>query len=501
MRPGICIGLWLAMFTATSLPAAEVTENLVADGGMEQWRTTGPDDSWWNYLTVQWQETEFTRDDRGRILTPKIADQLYDTKILKPEANDVYSGQSALRLKGQLYLRAADTTAYNTRDGDIYLVRYQVKGTGQSSVHLHVYGEGIAQLVESKGVPEPDRWTLIEQRIQIVGPAPTTIFPRLWASEEVLIDDLSIVRVIRPGERPLQEVPAALQERIAFASPAAGAITPDGLLDEPSWAAAVAFSGFRPHADQQLLAPAQPSFRVLYDDQALYFGVEIPLPNARQVLDELAHQPLADAQGQPRPKTDTYTSRHSVEFFLQAPGQSGYRQLVISLDGYRYDGSGMDRTWDGDWDCGIHAAEDRWFLELRVPVTDLGVLQTAPAEGWRLNMCINQPGGGLTWAAVGGNYHNPDAFGRLIAQDFTTWRNELPERLRQRREEIARAAGAEASLYAERLATLEAALSPGTPDTPPANWQAVTRAYAQLDFVAEAYRRLAEEVRYRSFFQ
>jgi hypothetical protein len=37
---GVCLAVWLA----NSLLAADLTENLVLDGGMEEWQATGPQD-------------------------------------------------------------------------------------------------------------------------------------------------------------------------------------------------------------------------------------------------------------------------------------------------------------------------------------------------------------------------------------------------------------------------------------------------------------------------
>lgn len=495
------IGLCLAICLATPLPAADLTENLIVDGGMEEWQATGPQDGWWDYLAVQWKAAEFARDEKGRILTPKITDQFLDTKVVKPETGDVHGGQKALRLKGQFYLRPSSQNAYQTRDGDIYLVRYWVKGEGQSLMHMHVYGDAGAQMLEIQGKPEKGRWSLIEERVQVVGRAPTSVYPRLWASEELLIDDVSVVRIIRPGERKLEEAAADVQKRIAFAWPTSGPITLDGKFDEPAWSKAVALGGFRSHGDQMLLAAAQPSFRVLYDEQALYFGVEVPLPNARQVLDDLKSRPLLDAAGRPLPKTDTFSGRQSVELFLLAPGQSNYRQIAASLDGYRYDSTGMEASWNGAWTCAMSAGDDRWFLEMRVPVQDLGTERVAPAEGWRLNLCCDQPSGSSTWAAVGNNFHNPDAFGELITQDFARWREAQPEQLKQRRAAILQAAGPRASLYTHRLAALEAAATPDVKHAPFADWKAITRGYSQMDYVGHAYRCLEEEVRYAKFFK
>jgi hypothetical protein len=124
-----------------------------------------------------------------------------------------------------------------------------------------------------------------------------------------------------------------------------------------------------------------------------------------------------------------------------------------------------------------------------------------PAEGWRLNLCCNQPSGNSTWAAVGNNFHSPDAFGELIAQVFATWREAQPEQLRHKRAAILQAAGPRASRYTDRLAALEAAATPGVKHAPSADWKAITRAYAQMNYVGHAYRCLEEEVRYAKFFE
>jgi hypothetical protein len=500
-----CVGVFLAMGWAavplTSLPAAETTANLVEDGALEHWQATGPQDGWWNYLAVEWRQAEFARDEQGRFLTPMILSQLYDTKTLKPETADVHGGGKALRLKGQFYLRPSQQKAYETQDGDVYLVRYWVKGEGETLMYLHVYGDAAAQIVETSGTPQKERWSMIEERIQVAGRAPTTVYPRLWAGSEMLIDDISVVRLIRTDEHRLEEVAADLQKRVAFAWPSGGAVVLDGNLTEPAWAQAVALGGFRAHGDQTLLAAVQPSFRVLYDEQGLYLGLEIPLADAPQVQEDLLRQPLQDAAGQPIPKGDTFSGRHSIELFLQAPGQSSYRQLVVSLDGYRYDSTGMDASWNGAWESALRVAADRWFLEIRVPVRDLGVEQTRPAVGWRLNLCCNQPGVGSTWAAVGNNFHNPDAFGELLVQDFDTWRQAQPRQLEQKRAALIAAAGPGAGLYAARLAALDAAGAAGPAAGSARDWQSITRTYARLDYIGRAQRCMEEEERYREYFR
>ena len=67
---------------------------------------------------------------------------------------------------------------------------------------------------------------------------------------------------------------AARLERVIAIVRAAGAITLDGVLDEPAWATAPVAKGFiqnDPHEDQP--ATFDTEVRVLYDDEALYLGV------------------------------------------------------------------------------------------------------------------------------------------------------------------------------------------------------------------------------------
>jgi hypothetical protein len=369
-------------------------------------------------------------------------------------------------------------------------------------MHVHVYGDAITQIVETRGKAQQDKWSLIEERVQVVGRGPTNIYPRLWTAEEMLIDDVFVGRILRDDERKPVEVPADCQQRVAFASDATGALTLDGRLDEETWGKAVRFGGFRLRSDQGLLAAPPTEFRVLFDRQNLYFGFEIPLADCRQVAEELKASPLRNSEGNPLGKTDTYTSRESIEVFLQAPGKSRYCQFVASLDGYRYDGAGMDGSWNGTWDFHVGLAADRWFLEMKIPVKDLGVDSTAPAEGWKLNVCSNRRSQLSTWAAVGSNFHNPYAFGNLILQDFATWWARQPALGIKRKAEILRAAGTRAALYSQRLAAIDAF----SPETSAAHastrsWEAITRAYSQWDYIGYAYRCLAEEVRYGNFFQ
>ena len=216
---------------------------------------------------------------------------------------------------------------------------------------------------------------------------------------------------------------------------------------------------------------------------------------------ELQGQPLTGPDGKPLAKTDTFSGRESIELFIQPPGKSRYLQFVASLDGYRYDGAGTDGSWNGTWESAVHVADDRWFLEMRIPAKDLGIEKIAPAEGWRINVCSDRRSGAATWAAVGGALHNPSGFGHLIVKDFASWSRERPRRLAEVKTRVLREADVLGWPCRERFAAIDAFDAQISNQEKPADWQAITRAYGLMGYVDYVYRSLEEEARYRGFFR
>ncbi|MBI4027807.1 MAG: hypothetical protein HY360_22670 [Verrucomicrobia bacterium] len=482
--------------------AEDLSDNLVCDGGMEEWLENGPDAaSVWNYLTIQCKGTEFTKNAKGNYLLPKIHGQINEgCKLLQLEDKDAHSGRKALRLHGgNLYLSLTSPDAYKTKDGDVYVIRFWAKGEGAARIYLHVYGEGCAEILSEKGTLRKDSWSLIEERVLVTGRAPTGASPRLTAwPHEVLFDDIFIGRVIREGERKLTEVPQDCQERVAFASDAEGKITIDGKLDEPAWNKAMKFAGFRPYAEQSWLAPASAAFRVLFDAENIYFAVEIPLTNCPQVLRELQAQPLTDGAGKPLAKTDAYTARESVELFVQPSGTGRYFQFVASLDGYRYDGAEKDGAWNGTWESAVAVAPDRWFLEVRVSLGELGRQPPATTAAWGLNVCVNQNSGAKTWSAIGAVFHRPENFGKLIFGDFAKWRGQRAALNAASKQWILREAGPLRN--ADRLAALDAFARKGAAEGAFLDWESITRTYSRLNHVDYSLRCMEEELRFRNYF-
>jgi len=476
--------------------AEEVGADIVLDGGMETWRNVNPGDSDWDYYNVGAKSWQYTRIESGGLVIPSIwSQQLGDDGILKREDADVHSGKYALRFKGSLYLNMINAEAYNTADGAEYIVKFWVKGSGDTMIHCHVYGEGgpVVQITKT-GKPQTDKWTQIEERLTVIGKNSTTIYPRLYSLSEVLVDDISISRVI-PDDQ-FQPVPVSSGDpvRIAMSPGISEPIKIDGRLDEQVWKKAVKFSGMRWVVDQNLLSPKQAYFRVLHDNTNVYFGIELPEPGAVGILDSLK-------KDRPEHLPDTYVNSHSVELFLQPPGRSAYYMLMYSLDGQRYDGKGHEKDWNGNWEAAVSAGEDGWILEIRLPIGDLNQVSIKPNDDWAFNLCWNRDSNYATWSNVGYDYHNPFAFGRLIMSDYESWAQSTRDAWPVRENEIskqAQAVGLDVSSRLDALKNYAAQISNSKSDG--YNWLGITKSYNRVQYVNSGYDSLMKEIEIRSLF-
>lgn len=470
--------------------AEELGPNLVRDGGLETWNEIGQGQGGWDYLTVTLKGWTFSRTDTGCLLTPAVFSQsAADKGVCERAEGDVHGGRYALRFSGGMYLNAVTPEAYNTSEGQEYVVRYWVKGTGDTTLYMHVYGEGgpSAEILSRQGQPEPDRWTQMQERLRVTGKGASTIYPRLTASAAPLVDDIFIARVLRAEDLVLTAVEPDTAVRVALAPLTAAPPRIDGRLDDACWPGALAYGGMRWLDNEQVLAPLQAAFRVLQDGSALYFGLQFPEPGADEILAALQQAPPASA-------LDTYQGRHSLEIFLQPPDTAAYYQLVYTLDGVRYDGRGMQAQWNGTWEAAVTAGEQGWTVEMKVPVHDLGRERIQPGEEWGFNLCWNREANYSTWSAVGYRFHNPFAFGRLIMSDWKQWAQACTAAWQEQAADLARRGPAVGLPVEPRLSQLGKAATTAKPEAEPRSWEDLTRAYGRVQFVNHGYQALLGEV-------
>ena len=219
--------------------------------------------------------------------------------------------------------------------------------------------------------------------------------------------------------------PAAGQRTVRIER-AAGAVQIDGKLDEAAWRAAEEHTGFVEYY-AQTASPADPqsSVKLLYDDDAIYFGYIAMEPLMAQ-LKATVSDPAADVSVYsddsielmlcPEPNGQEY-----FHFLFNALGNSGDRLMC-------HGGSAADATWDARIDSAGTRESDRWVVEARIPFSQLPL----PAHVGRVWGCqaarnrralTGRPIISVLQPATGG-FHDSSKFAALsgIEVDFRRFR-------------------------------------------------------------------------------
>lgn len=186
-----------------------------------------------------------------------------------------------------------------------------------------------------------------------------------------------------------------------------GGLQIDGQLTEPQWSQAALVSGFTIYGSNNLAAPVQTAFRVLYDSQHLYVGVLCQEPAMARLV-PIAH---------PRDEHAIFGSE-SVEVFVDpAHTHDIYYQLAANAAGSLYDGLRTDISWNSQTRTAAAAGEASWSLEMAIPWTCLGVAPRAGAVlGFNVtrNRTIGEDRQWSMWSRVRHGFHDPERFGHLV---------------------------------------------------------------------------------------
>lgn len=181
----------------------------------------------------------------------------------------------------------------------------------------------------------------------------------------------------------------------------------DGHLDDKVWDAAPLVSGFTFYNAQKLV-DVQTGFRVLYDQERLYFAIrcEEPLAGkiARSVSSKDSHAAVFGAE--------------SVEVFLD-PGHdhSHYFQFAGSLGGTLYDAEGHESSWDSRTQVVTVLQQDSWTVEMAIRWSDLKARDVTPGKIIGFNVCRNRYIEGrqwTNWSQTEANFHDPERFAHLV---------------------------------------------------------------------------------------
>jgi hypothetical protein len=172
---------------------------------------------------------------------------------------------------------------------------------------------------------------------------------------------------------------ARLERRID-AVRASGPIALDGALDEPSWATAPMATHFLQN-DPREGEPAtyDTEVRVLYDDEAIYFGVfardEEP---GRIIVNDLKKDFNTNNSDGFRLVLDTFHDARNGYTFATNPAGAKYDAQMAN------EGRERNADWDGIWDVATRVAETGWYAEIRIPFRTLK-FENSDVQTWGLN--------------------------------------------------------------------------------------------------------------------
>ncbi len=136
----------------------------------------------------------------------------------------------------------------------------------------------------------------------------------------------------------------------------------DGSLNESEWKLAKPFTDFtQQDPDEGAPASQRTEIRILYDNDAIYFGCTMSDPDPSKIIGRLARrddQPVSDVLSI---CLDTYHDHQTCfEFIVNAAG--------LKADILQYnDGVDLDKSWDAVWDARTSITDRGWTAEIKIP--------------------------------------------------------------------------------------------------------------------------------------
>jgi len=170
----------------------------------------------------------------------------------------------------------------------------------------------------------------------------------------------------------LTPIPTLRARRVA-----PGAVKVDGRLEEAAWEDAQTGWGFR-RADPQRFAEAsvKSTFKIVYDDDALYVGMacwEDDMANVASYLsrrDEIAASDIVSIYLDPyHDRTTGYNFRVNL--------------LGVQQDAYLFDDTSRDEDWNAVWQAEVTSDDRGWYVEMRIPFSQIR-FKPEPEMTWGL---------------------------------------------------------------------------------------------------------------------
>ena len=161
---------------------------------------------------------------------------------------------------------------------------------------------------------------------------------------------------------------------------ATSAITLDGALDEPAWSAVPVANGFIQNDPREgTAATYDTDVRVLYTDDALYFGVFAhDMEPSKIIVSDLKKDYNVGSSDGFRIVLDTFhDGRNGYQFATNPAGAKWDSQMAN-------EGRDNNSNWDGIWDVKTRVTETGWFAEIWIPFRTLKFGDGDP-QVWGIN--------------------------------------------------------------------------------------------------------------------
>ena len=167
----------------------------------------------------------------------------------------------------------------------------------------------------------------------------------------------------------------------------------DGHLDEQVWLAAAVIDDFvQQEPSEGAPATERTVVRLLYDERALYIGVEAydSQPDGVIATEKRRDSPRLLDEDNFQIILDTFHDRRSGYMFVTNPLGAKLEQQVAAEGegGFRGNSSNINLNWDGVWDVATRRTAEGWVAEIAIPMVTLR-FPKADRQVWGVNFMRN----------------------------------------------------------------------------------------------------------------
>ncbi|WP_372793766.1 DUF5916 domain-containing protein [Lutibacter sp.] len=153
----------------------------------------------------------------------------------------------------------------------------------------------------------------------------------------------------------------------------------DGVLDDDAWfnaEIAQDFIMFRPGTGGKEPENKKTKVKIIYDDEAIYFGAFLYDDNVKDIPMESATRDNFSQVDWFGIMINTYNdNQNDTEFFVQATGNQADAKSTIDSE---------DFSWNGVWTSAVKIADNGWVAEIKIPYSALR-FSGEKVQTWGLN--------------------------------------------------------------------------------------------------------------------